>query len=179
MSEHNQQLIAILLIVVIGTVCAAGFYALGFEVFALFSLGLIPFAFGCWGLSIILAGSRSREIAANMTTDERLQLNEMARAYGRRIAIPFLPVVVLVMLLGPSAVLFLPQGPDGFFEYVGGHQWESLAVGSALIVGMVVLSLPAMRKQYRATNDFLMGTEYSRRMGYWAQSDRLDSPNND
>jgi hypothetical protein len=72
----NDNLKAALLILRIGTISSIAFYLLGLHVWALIGLGIIPFAFGCWGLFVLLSGSRNRELYANMTPNEREQLTK-------------------------------------------------------------------------------------------------------
>src|SRR5947209_2014695 len=88
-------------IVASGIGAFTGFYLCGLHVWAWAGLGLIPFCFGCWGLSQVLPGSRVREICANLTVSEREQAAAMARAYGRRLALwLFLGMALPVALLG-------------------------------------------------------------------------------
>jgi hypothetical protein len=176
MSEECERGLAILLIVFLGTACPGLLYLNGFQVWALFSLGFIPFVLGCWGLSLVLPDSRVREIARNLTPHERRQLREMARAYGRRMVFRFLPVFVLLAVLVPGTVLLHSRGIDRLEEYLLGHQWVILEVVGTVVLIMVLISLPSMRKQYRATTAFLMKTEYSRQMGYSSPNERSAMP---
>jgi len=95
----NDALKAIGIIVGFSLILALSQWSLGNNGMALLCLGLIPFAFVCWGLSWLLAGSRRREIARHFTDAEREQFTRLARSYGRKCGLIFaLPVFVLVAI---------------------------------------------------------------------------------
>ncbi len=60
------------------------FLLLGDTKWALISLCLIPIPFICWGLSLLFAGHRLREIAAHMTVPEHKHYKKLAETYGRK-----------------------------------------------------------------------------------------------
>jgi hypothetical protein len=160
----------VLVIVSLGLVLAAVFYLFGLHAWAWVGVGFIPFAFVCWGLSWLLAGSRNREIYANLTADERERLTQMARAYGLRMVARGLPVVGLPMLVAYSVGLVL-LGPRGMFDYLLGNQAQVLAAALVLLLVGLCILFPAMIKQRRAMMAFFRQTEYARRKGY-SHSDR-------
>ena len=67
---------------------------------AIFSLALIPLFFICWGLSILLSGRRLREVEKHMTEEERQQFNQLAKTYGKKVALFFaIPVAATYFIL--------------------------------------------------------------------------------
>ncbi len=67
---------------------------------AIFSSALIPLFFICWGLSILLSGRRLREVEKHMTEEERKHLNELAKTYGKKVALFFaIPLAAAYFIL--------------------------------------------------------------------------------
>jgi hypothetical protein len=157
----------VLLIVTVGTVFPVVFYLSGYHIWALVGLGFIPFFFGCWALSWLLAGSRNREIWAHLTAQEREQAFEMSRAFGKRMGRWLLPVGFLMMILAMLGFLCAsrlhPQGVEGVGDYVLQNQLVVLEAGLAIVVAGVLVFLPAALRQRRAMTDFFGQTEYARR----------------
>jgi hypothetical protein len=165
MVRTSENVAGTLLIVALGSIIFTFFYHLGLLVLAWVGLGLIPFCFGCWALSLVLAGPRDREISAHLTASEREQVREMVRAYCRRIALGLVPVVVLASMTACCLLLAHPGGPDSIFDYLMGNQVQLMGAGLGLVVALVLASLPVGIKQRRAMRDFLLRTEYA-----WSQA---------
>src|SRR5262245_48268944 len=118
----NDNAKAVLLVLGVGTLCCAVFYLSGFHVFSLIGLAFIPAAFGCWALSVLLAGSRNQELYAKMTANEQERLKGMVKAYARRMALRLLPGLALIPLAVCWASLAHPQGLEGAFDYCVAHR---------------------------------------------------------
>ena len=149
-------------IVASGVIPFTAFYLLGLHVWAWVGLGVIPFGFGYWRLSSVLAGYRNREICANLTVSEREQATAMEWAFGRKMALWQFGGMGLV-LLPVFWVLLTHPGGAGLFDDLARNQFWLVAVGLALVVALVLVWLPAGIKHRRAMRDFLRETEYAKR----------------
>jgi hypothetical protein len=154
---------AVLLILGIGTLSCTFFYLAGFRLWALLSLAFIPLCFGCWATSLLLTGSRNRELYANLTAHEREVLTEIIRAYARRIVLWTLPVLLLMPLGVVFATFAQPRNPEGMFEYLVEHQGQLAVVGLMVLGGAALLCLPTIIKRRRVVMAFLAQTEYAKR----------------
>jgi hypothetical protein len=164
-NRAGENVACALAIVASGMIPFTVFSLLGLHLWAWVGLGMIPFGFGCWGLSLASASLRDREICANLTESERDQVAEMARAYGRRMARWLFPGVVL-----PAVLIAFCVGtafpPGGFFDAIERNQVWLVAAGLALVAALALVCLPTGIKQNRAIRNFLSETEYARRQGY-------------
>ena len=156
----SDKLKAILLILAIGTICPVLLSVAGHRLLGTIFIGFIPFAFTCWGLSHLLTGSRGREICANLSDEEREQLNDMARAYGRRIGFRLLPLIAIGMAVLFAPMFFDPNRPsDDLIQ----NQRQALRVMLGVVVVGTLINLPAGIRQHKRTKEFLLQTEYARR----------------
>ena len=119
-------------------------WAVGNTQVALFSLALIPSFLVCWGLSLLLAGRKRREIAKNLTDGERQALNEMSRSFGRKIALYFaIPLGIISVL---ACYVF--------------H--ESLLAGGISPVAGLIVGSSILYRLTRPMPDFYFQTEYAK-----------------
>jgi hypothetical protein len=156
----NDKSKAVLLILLFGFVCPLILYVSGLRFLGKVGFGLIPLFVVCWGLSYLMTGSRERELWANVTDEERERLKEMVRAYGRSIPFRIVPVVAIAIAVQFGLIYFNSNDPWGYLM-----QNQLLAAGimlGAIVVGTLI-NLPAMIRQRRQINEFLLQTDYARR----------------
>ena len=123
---------------------AAGLAATEDRQLAVFGLALIPLFFACWGLSYLLAGSRNREIAKNLTEQERETLEDMTGDFGRNVGLFF----------GcPTAVLC------GLLYYLTNKSW---LVAFVTFVVCVLVWIPFGWKKRGEINNFLWQTRWAK-----------------
>ena len=161
----NANVLCTLGVLASGIIPFTVFSLLGLHLWAWVGLGMIPFGFGCWGLSLALVGTRDREICANLTVSEREQATAMTRAYGRKMALWLFSGMAVVMLPVFWVILAHPGGA-GVFDYLVRNQFWLVAAGVALVVALVLVCLPAGMNHRRAMRAFLRETQYARRKGY-------------
>jgi hypothetical protein len=123
---------------------AAGSAATGDRQLVLFSLGLIPFFFACWGLSYLLMGNRNREIVKNLTDDERDTVQKMSGDLGRHLGL---------FCVVPTVVLC------GLLYFATNKSW---LVAFVSFVACMVFSLPYCLKKRAKMRDFVRQTQWAR-----------------
>ena len=116
---------------------------------ALLTIGLIPFFFICWGLSILWAGKDLRDISRHLTETEREQSIRLAQLYGGKvglfIAVPFATVCgffyafLVIRTILPYVLLFC------FFMTIGA---------------------PFVILHRKKTKAFMFSTDYAKQHGY-------------
>ena len=140
----NDQLKSVLLIIGFLLLMALFQWAVGNTQLVPYSLALIPLFFLGWGLSLLLMGRKRREIAKNLTDEERRSLTEMSRSYGWMIGLYFAPPLAFI-----SALVYF-----AFHESL-------LAGGISLLAGFIVES-PILYRLARPMRDFYFQTEYAK-----------------
>jgi hypothetical protein len=109
---------------------------------ALLTIAIIPLFFVCWGLSYLLAGRKRREIARNLTDEERAQLEHMSGRFGLKMGFMFaLPLSIA------SAIAHAYYGPIG--------------CGIVFIVGLAA-TMPFAYRMAKPVRQFLWNTQYAR-----------------
>lgn len=154
---------AVLLILAVGTICPVLLYVAGLRLLGTIFIGFIPVAFTCWGLACLLAGSRNREISAHLSDEERERLNEMARAYGRRIGFRYALSSVIGMVV---LYAILASNTNRSLDDLIQNQLQALGIMVGILVLGALVTLPAGIRQYKRTKKFLLQTDYARRKGY-------------
>lgn len=162
---------AMLLIGPIGTIVPALCYLGGYDVWAIAASSLIPLTLCSGGIYWILAGPRGREIAANLTSAEKQQLGDMVTVSVRSIRIP---VVGLALPFAVFCAMIL-NPPEFAQDFVMTYQWELQLVSLVVLPIVWFITWPTWAKLYRAKKDFMMQTEYARRMGYVPQDNKCAS----
>lgn len=115
---------------------------------ALVALGLIPLFLICWGLSILLAGKRLREIAKHMTAPERRQYNGMATAHGVPLGVLGFPVGVIAFMMAQR------MGPEGYVYCLIPYAVFTL------------ISIPFGLRHRREMARFALSTDYAKEKGW-------------
>jgi hypothetical protein len=159
-----------LFIVGVGILTSIAFYVAGLALWALIGLAFIPFAFGCWALSLLTSSSRLREIRDNLTDEERQRYLKMVSTYAHRITVRTVPLVVLFLIAVLALCMLQPAGPAGAVDFLVRHQAELALAALVLVVVLVIINLPAMIKEHRAQKAFFAQTEYAKQKELCAAS---------
>lgn len=108
---------------------------------AVATIAIIPFGFACWGLSNLIAGAQLREIARNLTDEERTHVEQLAAQYVHRMGLRLIPV--------------------GLIASAAYWSYGLVACVAVAAIGLVA-GIPFGIRQFRQQRDYLMNTEYAR-----------------
>jgi L-asparagine transporter-like permease len=146
----------LLIIIALYGVAFLGAYVSGSKILLYVMLAQIPLFFLGWGLSCLLRGRELRDVVRHLTLEEKEQLDEMSRNYGKvqghfigYVVVPFtLLVLISVALIGAK---FSPI-------YV--------ALAALYLVSIVIIvKRRGARAERKKIRQFLFSTKYAHEVG--------------